>query len=103
MADLVRAGIAGTDLPERPNIVIRPELQRALDTAYQRAGEPAEPRFARQLRADDDADVAASGAVALTVAIARVVNDAEVLLVCRREADPSGLTWGFPQASSSRR
>lgn len=81
----------------RPDIVIRPELQRALDTAYQRADEPAKLRFARQLKAEDDAEaVAASGAVALTVAIAVVVHDAEVLLVCRRDADPSGITWQFP-------
>lgn len=80
-----------------PDIVIRPELQRALDTAYQRADEPAKRRFARQLKADDDAEVAASGAaVALTVAIAVVVREGEVLLVCRRDADPSGITWQFP-------
>jgi 8-oxo-dGTP pyrophosphatase MutT (NUDIX family)/DNA-binding XRE family transcriptional regulator len=82
---------------ERPDIVIRPELQRALDTAYERADEPAKLRFARQLKAEDDAEVAATGsAIALTVAIAVVVNDAEVLLVCRRDADPSGITWQFP-------
>jgi 8-oxo-dGTP pyrophosphatase MutT (NUDIX family)/DNA-binding XRE family transcriptional regulator len=82
---------------ERPEIVIRPELQRALDTAYSRADESAKLRFARQLKADDDADVAAIGvAIALTVAIAVVVSEAGVLLVCRRDADPSGLTWQFP-------
>jgi 8-oxo-dGTP diphosphatase len=82
---------------ERPEIVIRPELQRALDTAYSRADEPAKLRFARQLKANDDADVAAAGnAVALTVAIAVVINDAKVLLVCRRDADPHGITWQFP-------
>jgi len=81
---------------ERPDIVIRPELQRALDTAYGRADEPAKLRFARQLKADDDAEaVAAGGAVALTVAIAVVVNDDELLLVCRRD-DKSGITWQFP-------
>lgn len=82
---------------ERPEIVIRPELQRALDTAYSRADEQAKLRFARQLKADDDAEAAAAGgAVALSVAIAVVVNDTEVLLVCRRDADPSGITWQFP-------
>jgi 8-oxo-dGTP diphosphatase len=82
---------------ERPEIVIRPELQRALDTAYSRADEQAKLRFARQLKADDDAEAAAvSGAVALAVAIAIVINDEEVLLVCRRDADPSGITWQFP-------
>jgi hypothetical protein len=77
----------------QPDIVIRPELQRALDTAYERAGEPVKFRFARQLKADDDAEVAKAGsAIALTVAIAVVVNDDEVLLVCRREPEP-GLEW----------
>ena len=82
---------------ERPEIVIRPELQRALDTAYSRADEPAKLRFARQLKAEDDAEVAAAGnAVALTIAIAVVINNTDVLLVCRRDADPSGITWQFP-------
>jgi 8-oxo-dGTP diphosphatase len=82
---------------ERPEIVIRPELQRALDTVYGRADEPTKLRFARQLKADDDAEaVAIGGAVALTVAIAVVLNDAELLLVCRRDADSSGITWQFP-------
>jgi 8-oxo-dGTP diphosphatase len=39
--------------------------------------------FASQLKADAEA-VAAGNAVALTVAIAVVVNEAELLLVCRR-------------------
>lgn len=82
---------------ERPTVVIRPELQRALDTAYERAPEAAKLRFARQLKADDGADIKAAGAaVALTVAIAIVVTDTDVLLVCRREVDPSGITWQFP-------
>ena len=82
---------------ERPEIVIRPELQRALDTAYSRADEPAKLRFARQLKADDDAAVAAdANVVALAVAIAIVLNDTQVLLVCRRDAGPSGITWQFP-------
>ena len=81
---------------ERPEIVIRPELQRALDTAYERAGEPVKLRFVRQLKADDDAEAAEAGSVvALTVAIAVVVNDEEVLLVCRRDVEP-GLDWQFP-------
>jgi 8-oxo-dGTP diphosphatase len=82
---------------ERPEVVIRPELQRALDTAYEGAPESAKLRFARQLKADDAAEIKAAGtAVALTVAIAVVVTDPDVLLVCRREVDPSGITWQFP-------
>ena len=30
------------------------------------------------------------------MAIAVVVNDAEALIVCRRDQDPSGITWQFP-------
>ncbi|AGL21476.1 NUDIX domain-containing protein [Actinoplanes sp. N902-109] len=83
---------------ERPDIVIRPELQRALDTAYSRADDQAKLRFARQLKADDDAEAeaAAGSAVALSVAIAVVTKEADVLLVCRRDADPSGIDWQFP-------
>ncbi|XVV11775.1 NUDIX hydrolase [Actinoplanes sp. CA-131856] len=82
---------------ERPEIVIRPELQRALDTTYSRADEAAKLRFARQLKADDDAEAASIGdAVALAVAIAVVLKNGDVLLVCRRDADPSGITWQFP-------
>jgi 8-oxo-dGTP diphosphatase len=83
---------------ERPETVMKPELQRELDKAYERANEAAKLRFARQLKADDDAEVAAAGgAAALTIAIAIVLNGADVLLVCRREPDPpSGITWQFP-------
>lgn len=82
---------------ERPDVKIRPELQRALDTAYERAPEPVKVRFARQLKADDRAEIdATGGGIALTVAIAVVTNETDVLLVCRREDDPSGITWQFP-------
>jgi 8-oxo-dGTP diphosphatase len=82
---------------ERPEVVIRPELQQALDTAYERAPEPAKLRFARQLKADDAAEIeAVGGAVPLTVAIAVVMTETDVLIVCRRDVDPSGITWQFP-------
>ncbi len=82
---------------ERPDADIRLELQRALDTAYERAPEAAKIRFARQLSADEAADLDAAGkAATLAVAIAVVVTDTDVLIVCRREPDPSGITWQFP-------
>lgn len=82
---------------ERPSVQIRPEVQRALDTAYERAAEPAKVRFARQLTADDRADIdATGGSSTLTIAIAVVTNDTDVLLVCRREDGPDAITWGFP-------
>ena len=82
---------------KKPTVVIRPELQRALDTEYQRAPEEAKLRFARQLKVDDDAEIAASGipTVSLTVAIAVVLHEADVLVVCRREPE-RGLDWQFP-------
>src|SRR4051812_27042942 len=53
---------------DRPDIKTRPELQRALDTTYEQAPEPVKVRFARQLRADDRADIdAAPSGVTLTV------------------------------------
>jgi len=82
---------------ERPDVIIRPELQRALDTAYERAPEAAKIRFARQLSAEEAADLEAAGkAATLAVAIAVVVTDTDVLIVCRRDPDPSGITWQFP-------
>lgn len=81
---------------ERPEVLIRAELQRALDTTYEAAPEPVKIRFARQVRASDAVEARAGEGVALTVAIAVVVNDSEVLVVCRREPDPSGITWQFP-------
>jgi 8-oxo-dGTP diphosphatase len=81
----------------QPDVQIRPELQRALDTAYEQASEAVKVRFARQLRAEDRAEVeAAPAGVTLTVAIAVVTNDTDVLLVCRREDDPDAITWQFP-------
>ncbi|MER7008604.1 NUDIX domain-containing protein [Dactylosporangium sp. NPDC000555] len=82
---------------ERPDVRIRPELQRALDTVYEQAPESVKVRFARQLRADDRAEAdAAPAGVTLTVAIAVVTNETDVLLVCRREDEPDGITWQFP-------
>jgi hypothetical protein len=86
---------------ERPEIVLRGELelQRALDTAYERATIAEKIRFARQLKAGeaDEIDAAkASGVATLTVAVAVVVAEDDVLIVCRRDADPSGIEWQFP-------
>jgi hypothetical protein len=88
---------------ERPSVVIRPELQRALDTAYIRAVETDKIRFVRRLRADDQTEVGdgPEAGAALAVAICVVVRDQEVLLVCRRDSEPSGITWQFPAAWSS--
>ncbi|MGW0070567.1 NUDIX hydrolase [Streptosporangium sandarakinum] len=78
----------------RPDVVLRPELQRALDTAHERAPAGARARFSHQLNAAPDGP--AVQGQALTVAIAVVTRPDHVLLVCRRDAETSGLTWQFP-------
>jgi 8-oxo-dGTP pyrophosphatase MutT (NUDIX family) len=74
----------------QPDVVPRAEIQAALDTAYERAGEQVRQRFALLSRPT----VAAPTVQALRVAIAVVVRGTEVLLVCRRGDD--AITWQFP-------
>jgi len=83
---------------EKPTMVISKELQRVLDTAYERASETTKQRFLRQLQAEDQTvpAVGSGVGVALTVSIAVVIRRTEVLIICRRESDPSGITWQFP-------
>lgn len=73
-----------------PDIVPRAEIQSALDTAYERSSPSVQRRFSLLVRPTP----AAVEAQALRVAIAVVVRDDEVLLVCRRGSD--NLTWQFP-------
>ncbi|OUD03326.1 NUDIX hydrolase [Streptomyces swartbergensis] len=72
-----------------PDIVPRTEIQAALDTAYERATDSVRRRFALLTRPAGGVE-----AQALRVAIAVVVKDDDVLLVCRRGSD--SLTWQFP-------
>jgi 8-oxo-dGTP diphosphatase len=81
---------------ERPDIVLFPAAQRELDKALDKLTESQQIRFARQLRSDDRDQASDPSTVALSVAIAVVVAEETVLLVCRRDADPSGITWQFP-------
>jgi 8-oxo-dGTP diphosphatase len=84
---------------EKPTLILRPELQRALDTLYGRAAEGDKIRFARQLRTHDRSDAPPSSptdVAPLTVALAVVVSANEVLIVRRNDPDPSGITWQFP-------
>lgn len=73
-----------------PDVTPRPEMQQILDTAYERAGDPVQRRFALLSRPAGGP----TGAQALRVAIAVVARDCEVLLVCRRGDD--SLLWQFP-------
>lgn len=72
---------------QKSAIVPRPEIQQALDTAHERAGEVVQRRFTLLSRPPTQVQ-------ALRVAIAVVVRGAEVLLVCRRGDD--SLSWQFP-------
>lgn len=73
----------------QPDIVPRQEIQQALDTAHERAGEAVRRRFSVLAR-----PAGAGQPQALRVAIAVVVKGEEVLLVCRR--GDGHLTWQFP-------
>lgn len=76
----------------RPAVVLRTDMQRILDTAYERASAAVRVRFAHHLKEPIRDD--RQGQV-LTVAIAVVLKDDHVLLVCRRDADTAGITWQF--------
>lgn len=71
-------------------------VQRALDAAYEDAPESVRVRFMHQLATDAEAQSDGQPAVPLTVAIAVVIRNAEVLLVCRRTAEVENITWQFP-------
>ncbi|MEV6074514.1 MULTISPECIES: NUDIX hydrolase [unclassified Streptomyces] len=79
------------------SLVPRREMQQLLDTAHEQAPPAVRQRFAL-LRAKEraPADSPPAGAQALRVAIAVVVRESDVLLVCRRDDDATGTTWQFP-------
>lgn len=79
----------------RPDVVLRADLQRVLDAAYETSPAAARARFLQQLNPNAQEPMV-SQARALTVAIAVVVKGSNVLLVCRRDADVAGLRWQFP-------
>ncbi|MEV6975172.1 NUDIX hydrolase [Kitasatospora sp. NPDC093806] len=82
-----------------PSVVPRAEMQQLLDAAHERASGSARQRFAL-LAAKKDGNGASKSdtpaAQVLRVAISVVVRQGEVLLVCRRDDDASGITWQFP-------
>lgn len=77
---------------QSPDLVPRTEMQLALDTTYEGASEHVQIRFSRLCR--PTAEPAAPQAQALRVAIAVVVRDEQLLLVCRRGDD--SISWQFP-------
>jgi 8-oxo-dGTP pyrophosphatase MutT (NUDIX family) len=81
----------------KPGVTPRAEIQDALDTALSRASDLVKARFARYVEPTASAPASDSeSAQALRVAVAVVVNDADVLVVCRRGDDGAGISWQFP-------
>lgn len=81
----------------KPDMTPRSEMQDALDTAFDRASDPAKARFKRLIEPGPAAPDAGSDTVqALTIAIAVVVDESRVLIVCRRGEDGGGISWQFP-------
>lgn len=77
---------------QNPTVRPRPDTQRVLDTAYEKAGSGVRARFSstrQSIHIDANAE-----AKQLTVAIAIVQREDRVLLVQRR--DESELCWQFP-------
>lgn len=83
-----------------PTVIPRAEMQQLLDEAYERAVPAVRARFALLSRGQDGHGAGlppgAREPQPLRVAIAVVVRQGDVLLVCRRDNDASGLTWQFP-------
>ncbi|MER6302216.1 NUDIX domain-containing protein [Kitasatospora sp. NPDC001539] len=81
------------------SVVPRAEMQQLLDAAHERASDAARQRFALLAAKERGGGASESGmpaAQALRVAIAVVLRQGDVLLVCRRDDDASGITWQFP-------
>ncbi len=78
----------------RPELQPRAEMQQLLDTLLERATPSERARFRMQL--GESATGPPAEAQQLRVAIAIVVKDSEVLMVCRRSEDPTALGWQFP-------
>lgn len=80
---------------QKPDLTPRSEMQQLLDTALERAPAGVRARFA-QLVTETSAPPTAPDAQLLRVAIAVVLRESEVLVVCRRGDDGRGITWQFP-------
>lgn len=84
---------------KKPDTAPRGETQQLLDVALERASDTEKARFFQELgKAGESAkpETQTESAQALKVAIAVVVRDRHVLLVCRRGDDGKGISWQFP-------
>lgn len=80
-----------------PDVVLRGETQQLLDEVHETASPTVRKRFVLMLTSDQTAAGGGGSPVQpLRVAIAVVVRDDQVLLVCRRDDGASGVTWQFP-------
>ncbi|MBC9724966.1 NUDIX hydrolase [Streptomyces sp. TRM68367] len=81
-----------------PDVEPRSEMQQLLDAVFESAPATVRQRFTLLVVRPSSKSTEASGPQpqTLRVAIAVVVRDEEVLLVCRRGDDASGITWQFP-------
>ena len=85
---------------QKPDLIPKAEMQQLLDTALEQAPDTTKTRFSRLItgdtRAGPDTPTDPSAAHTLRVAIAVVVKDSHVLLVCRRGDESGGIFWQFP-------
>lgn len=81
---------------QRPGVTPRSEMQQLLDTALDRAPEVAKARFATLIGGGSETSEPPDSVQALRVAIAVVLKDSDVLVVCRRGDDGRGISWQFP-------
>lgn len=83
-----------------PDVVPRAEMQQLLDEVYENAAPTVRKRFSLLAagggRRAPGTNPGSPEPQALRVAIAVVVREDEVLMVCRRDDDSSGITWQFP-------
>jgi 8-oxo-dGTP pyrophosphatase MutT (NUDIX family) len=84
---------------EKPDLTPRTEMQQLLDTVYERASDGARARFAHLVTGEAPTPRISADSptgYALTVAIAIVRNESQVLVVQRRGEDGAGISWQFP-------
>ncbi len=84
-----------------PGLVPRAEIQQLLDSVHEKASDAVLKRFALLCAPSSEEGPRShpeqsTTAQVLRVAIAVVVREEDVLLVCRRGDDAGGITWQFP-------